>query len=99
LFPELPSFPTRRSSDLFVFQSYNLIPVLTALENVEFIMLLQKKDKKERQDRAITLLESVGLADKIHKRPNELSGGQTDAFQQGKDRKSTRLNSSHVKIS
>lgn len=60
----------------FVFQSYNLIPVLTALENVEFIMLLQKKDKKERQDRAVALLESVGLADKIHKRPNELSGGQ-----------------------
>lgn len=60
----------------FVFQSYNLIPVLTALENVEFIMLLQKKDKKERQERAISLLENVGLSDKIHKRPNELSGGQ-----------------------
>src|SRR5690554_4623008 len=60
----------------FVFQSYNLIPVLTALENVEFIMLLQNKDKEERQKRAISLLESVGLADKIDKRPNELSGGQ-----------------------
>lgn len=60
----------------FVFQSYNLIPVLTALENVEFIMLLQNKDKKEREQRARFLLESVGLADKLHKRPSELSGGQ-----------------------
>lgn len=60
----------------FVFQSYNLIPVLTALENVEFIMLLQKKPKAERQQRAIDLLTQVGLADKINKRPGELSGGE-----------------------
>lgn len=66
----------RKKNIGFVFQSYNLIPVLTALENVEFIMLLQKRDKKERQQRAISLLKSVGLEDKIHKRPNELSGGQ-----------------------
>lgn len=66
----------RKKNIGFVFQSYNLIPVLTALENVEFIMLLQKRDKKERQDRAISLLKSVGLEDKINKRPNELSGGQ-----------------------
>lgn len=60
----------------FVFQSYNLIPVLTALENVEFIMLLQEKPKQQRQQRAIELLTQVGLADKIHKRPGELSGGE-----------------------
>ncbi len=60
----------------FVFQSYNLIPVLTALENVEFILLLQKKSKAERQLRAIELLTQVGLGDKIHKRPGELSGGE-----------------------
>jgi len=60
----------------FVFQSFNLIPVLTALENVEFIMLLQKTSKSERQRRAIELLEAVGLKDKIDKRPGELSGGE-----------------------
>lgn len=60
----------------FVFQSYNLIPVLTALENVEFIMNLQGISKKERRERAIELLESVGLGDRIHSRPNKLSGGQ-----------------------
>lgn len=60
----------------FVFQSFNLIPVLTALENVEFIMLLQKWPKKEREQRAMQLLNEVGLNDKIHKRPRELSGGQ-----------------------
>jgi len=60
----------------FVFQSFNLIPVLTALENVEFIMLLQKTSKSERQKRAIELLEAVGLKDKIDKRPGELSGGE-----------------------
>lgn len=60
----------------FVFQSYNLIPVLTALENVEFIMLLQKKPKAERQKRAIELLKAVGLGEMINKRPGELSGGE-----------------------
>lgn len=60
----------------FVFQAYNLIPVLTAKENVEFIMLLQGVDKKEREKRAIELLKRVGLEDKIDIRPNELSGGQ-----------------------
>ncbi|MDD5508118.1 MAG: ABC transporter ATP-binding protein [Bacteroidales bacterium] len=60
----------------FVFQSYNLIPVLTSLENVEFILLLQKKTKAERQQRAIELLTQVGLGDKLHKRPGELSGGE-----------------------
>jgi len=60
----------------FVFQAYNLIPVLTAKENVEFIMLLQKVAKKEREERAIELLKAVGLGDRIDSRPSELSGGQ-----------------------
>ncbi len=60
----------------FVFQAYNLIPVLTAKENVEFIMLLQKRDKSERNKRTKELLDSVGLGDRLNSRPNELSGGQ-----------------------
>jgi putative ABC transport system ATP-binding protein len=60
----------------FVFQAYNLIPVLTASENVEFVMLLQKTSKREREKRAIDLLIEVGLKDKLNKRPSELSGGQ-----------------------
>lgn len=60
----------------FVFQAYNLIPVLTARENVEFIMLLQGKSDRERDDRVTELLKAVGLADKMDVRPNQLSGGQ-----------------------
>ncbi len=60
----------------FVFQSYNLIPVLTALENVEFIMHLQKVPKDKRLKRAIELLEAVGLGERVHSRPSKLSGGQ-----------------------
>ncbi len=60
----------------FVFQAYNLIPVLTTLENVEFIMLLQKRPKKERIDRAMDLLSQMGIADKANSRPSQLSGGQ-----------------------
>ena len=60
----------------FVFQAYNLIPVLTARENVEFIMQLQKRAKSERDQRVEQLLSAVGLADKLEKRPGELSGGQ-----------------------
>ncbi len=60
----------------FVFQSFNLIPVLTAKENVSFIMLLQKRNKKEMNQRAEELLKQVGLEDKINVRPNKLSGGQ-----------------------
>lgn len=60
----------------FVFQAYNLIPVLTAKENVEFIMQLQNRDKKEMDERTISLLESVGLGNRLHSRPNQLSGGQ-----------------------
>jgi putative ABC transport system ATP-binding protein len=60
----------------FVFQAYNLIPVLTASENVEFIMLLQKRDKRERRTRAKELLERMEMGDKLNRRPSELSGGQ-----------------------
>lgn len=60
----------------FVFQSYNLIPVLTAAENIEFIMNLQKWPKKKRQDRTMELLKAVGLQDRANSRPSKLSGGQ-----------------------
>jgi len=60
----------------FVFQAYNLIPVFTAKENVEFIMLLQGIEKEERERNAIELLTSVDLADRINSKPTELSGGQ-----------------------
>jgi len=60
----------------FVFQSYNLIPVLTAKENVEFIMSLQKWSKKEKDDRTFELLKGVGLVERANSRPAKLSGGQ-----------------------
>ena len=60
----------------FVFQSYNLIPVFTASENIEFIMLLQKKRKEERDNRVKELLIQVGIPDKAAVRPSALSGGQ-----------------------
>lgn len=60
----------------FVFQAYNLIPVLTAKENVEFIMLLQGISPEERKKRSEELLTQVGLKDKFNVRPNQLSGGQ-----------------------
>ena len=60
----------------FVFQSYNLIPVLTAKENVEFIMLLQNIPKAERDRRAVEILKNVGLEERLNSKPSELSGGQ-----------------------
>ena len=60
----------------FVFQAYNLIPVFTAKENVEFIMQLQNKPKAVRERRTKELLEAVGLGDRMESRPNKLSGGQ-----------------------
>ena len=60
----------------FVFQSYNLIPVLTAKENTEFIMLLQKIAKNQRDERVESLLKEVGLGDRMDARPSQLSGGQ-----------------------
>jgi len=60
----------------FVFQAYNLIPVLTARENVEFIMHLQGRKRAEREKRATELLHAVGLGDRLDSRPSRLSGGQ-----------------------
>lgn len=60
----------------FVFQAYNLIPVLTAKENVEFVMLLQGLSADQRDARVTELLTAVGIADKADNRPMELSGGQ-----------------------
>ena len=60
----------------FVFQAYNLIPVLTAKENVEFIMHLQGRKKSKRDARTKELMEAVGLGDRLDSRPSKLSGGQ-----------------------
>jgi putative ABC transport system ATP-binding protein len=60
----------------FIFQFYNLIPVLTALENVELPLLLTNLSKKERRARALTALGVVGLADRAQHYPRQLSGGQ-----------------------
>jgi len=60
----------------FIFQFYNLIPVLSALENVELPLLLTHLSKSERRERALTALKVVGLADRAHHYPRQLSGGQ-----------------------
>ena len=60
----------------FIFQFYNLIPVLSATENVELPLLLTRLSKKERRERAVTALKVVGLADRAHHYPRQLSGGQ-----------------------
>jgi len=60
----------------FVFQSFNLLSKLNALENVELPMIYAKIPPKERRQRALSALERVGLSDRIYHRPNELSGGQ-----------------------
>jgi putative ABC transport system ATP-binding protein len=60
----------------FIFQFYNLIPVLTAVENVELPLILTPLSKKERRSHAETALEVVGLADRMHHYPRQLSGGQ-----------------------
>ena len=66
----------RRDNIGFIFQQYNLMPVLSALENVEFIMELQGVPKDKRKQRAKELLVAVGLQDKLNVRPSKLSGGQ-----------------------
>ena len=71
---ELSDF--RRDHIGFIFQSYNLIPVLTAEENIEYIMMLQKIPRAERRERVNAILEEVGLAGLGRRRPPELSGGQ-----------------------
>ena len=60
----------------FIFQFYNLMPVLTAFENVELPLLLTKLSKKERRERAEFALQVVGLGDRVHHYPKQLSGGQ-----------------------
>jgi putative ABC transport system ATP-binding protein len=60
----------------FVFQEYNLVPVLSALENIEYVMLLQGIHERTRRERALALLDELGLAGLQDRRPSELSGGQ-----------------------
>ncbi len=79
---EISSLPERKLSELrlrkigFVFQSYNLIPVLTAFENVEFILILRGIEKKERKEKVMKVLKDVGL-EKLANRPlTKLSGGE-----------------------
>ena len=71
---ELSDF--RRDHIGLIFQSFNLLPVLTAAENIEYIMLLKGIDKKERQKRTLAILDEVGLGDKVDRFPAQLSGGQ-----------------------
>jgi putative ABC transport system ATP-binding protein len=60
----------------FVFQAYNLIPVLTAYENAEYVLMLQGRPMEQRRERVMALLETVGLQGMEHRFPRELSGGQ-----------------------
>lgn len=79
---DLSRLSSKKLSDLrlksigFIFQAYNLIPVLSARENVEFVLLLQGVGKKERRDRADQALADVSLDDLGDRRPSEMSGGQ-----------------------
>lgn len=66
----------RRDNIGFVFQAYNLIPVLTVEENIEYIMLLQKIPKAERHERVLAILDEVGLGGMESRKPTQLSGGQ-----------------------
>ena len=66
----------RRDNIGFIFQAYNLIPVLTVEENIEYIMILQKLPKSERHERVLAILEEVGLGGMASRKPTQLSGGQ-----------------------
>ena len=74
--PEADRARLRRDRIGFIFQAYNLVPVLTALENVEFVMQLQGVPSAARRERAESVLREVGLGDYLHRRPTEMSGGQ-----------------------
>ncbi|WP_064605133.1 ABC transporter ATP-binding protein [Photobacterium sp. J15] len=74
--PEKSLIAFRRDHIGFIFQDYSLLPVLTALENVEFVMQLQGHSEKECRKRACALLEQVGLSEQQNKIPAKLSGGQ-----------------------
>lgn len=79
---DLDSLSKREKTDMrllsigFVFQAYNLLNVLSAEENVEYVLLLQGMKKRERRDKAMELLKAVGLEGLENRRPNQLSGGQ-----------------------
>ncbi len=60
----------------FIFQAYNLIPVLSAIENIEFSMMLLGIPEKERKEKALSLMDELGIKELADKRPNEMSGGQ-----------------------
>ncbi|MAJ37372.1 MAG: lipoprotein-releasing system ATP-binding protein LolD [Flavobacteriaceae bacterium] len=80
---DISSLSHQSSADLrnyhigFIFQVFNLLPVYTVFENVEFALLLQKKSSSERKKAVMQALEWVGLADKAAKKPNKLSGGES----------------------
>jgi putative ABC transport system ATP-binding protein len=85
IFVDSEAFATMSQSQLanlrlykigFVFQAYNLIPVLSAIENVEYVMLLQGLPTHERREKSRAILDDVGLEGKYNRRPAELSGGQ-----------------------
>ena len=79
---DMGSLSSRELSDIrlknigFIFQAYNLIPVLNAIENVEYILLLQGITKEERRERSSEILKKVGLGDKMSRLPGDLSGGE-----------------------
>lgn len=60
----------------FVFQAYNLIPVLTAIENIEFPMMLKGIPEKERRQKALSIMKELGIDELANKKPNQMSGGQ-----------------------
>jgi putative ABC transport system ATP-binding protein len=66
----------RRRRIAFIFQSFNLVPVLDAFENIEFPLLIHKVKKRERRTRILALAREVGIEEYLHHRPDELSGGQ-----------------------
>ncbi len=74
--PEVGLADWRAANVGFIFQFYNLMPVLSALENVELPLSLTRLGRRDRRDRAMLALELVGLADRLHHLPSELSGGQ-----------------------
>jgi len=67
---------TRRDHIGFVFQAYNLIPVLTARENIEYVMSLQSRSQQECNERSLEVAQKLGIDDLLGKLPNQLSGGQ-----------------------
>ncbi|MCX5729614.1 MAG: ABC transporter ATP-binding protein [Nitrospirae bacterium] len=74
--PELQRVRHRRENVGFIFQSFNLLPTLSAVENVETPMMLAEVGKRDRRARALSLLESVSLSGRASHKPNQLSGGE-----------------------